>query len=58
MILKNVGGGIKGERIRCEYRRASKPILIAIGAHRYQRIIIRGFPAKCWIERPVRITKA
>ena len=57
MILRDVGDGVVGERIRCEYRKSTRPILIAGGAHRYQRIIIHGLPAECWIERPVRISK-
>ncbi len=57
MILKDSGDGIMGERIRCEYRKSTKSILIAKGAHRCQRIIIHGLPAECWIEKPVRVLK-
>jgi len=57
MILYELGDGIKGERIRCEYRKSTKPILIARGAHSYQRIIIHGLPAGCWIEKPIRVSK-
>ncbi len=57
MILYSVGDGIKDERIRCEYRKITKPILIARGAHRYQRVIIYGLPAGCWIEKPIRPSK-
>jgi len=57
MILRDVGDGVVGERIRCEYRKSTRPILIAKGAHRYQRIIIHGLPAECCIEKPVRVSK-
>ncbi len=57
MILREVGDGVEGERIRCEYRKSTKPILISKGAHRYQRIIIHGLPAECWIEKPIRFVK-
>ena len=57
MILRDIGDGVAGERIRCEYRKSTRPILIAGGAHRYQRIIIHGLPAECWIERPLRVPK-
>ena len=57
MIFRDIGDGIIGERIRCEYRKSTKPILIAKGAHRYQRIIIHGLPAKCWIEKQIRLLK-
>ncbi len=57
MILKDIGDSIVGERIRCEYRKSTKSILIAKGAHRYQRIIIHGLPAECWIEKPIRLSK-
>lgn len=57
MIAYELGDGIKGERIRCEYRKSTEPILIAKGAHRYQRIVIYGLPAECWIEKPIRILK-
>ena len=57
MILYELGDGIKGERIRCEFRKGTKPILVAKGAHRYQRIVIYGLPAECWIEKPIRISK-
>ncbi len=57
MILRDIGDSIVGERIRCEYRKSTKSILIAKGAHRYQRIIIHGLPAECWIEKPIRLSK-
>lgn len=57
MILEEVGDGIQGERIRCEYRRSSRPLLIAKGSHRYQRIIVRGLPAECWIEKQIRLKR-
>jgi len=57
MILYELGDGIRGERIRCEYRKCSRPILIAKGAHRYQRVVIHGLPTECWIEKPIRALK-
>ena len=57
MILRDLGDGIVGERIRCEHRKSTRPILIAKGVHRYQRIIIHGLPAGCWIEKPIRVSK-
>ena len=57
MILRDIGDGIVVERVRFEYRKSTKPILIAKGAHRYQRSIIHGLPAECWIEKPIRLSK-
>ena len=52
------GDGIEGERIACEFRKMKGPHLIAkTAAHRAQRIMIIGFPASAWIEKPLRATK-
>ncbi|MFQ6057170.1 MAG: hypothetical protein ACE5J3_14460 [Methanosarcinales archaeon] len=43
-ILYQVGDGIKGEKISCEFRKTSKPIVIRkTSGHRATRIFIEGF---------------
>jgi len=55
-ILYEIGDGIKGERIACEFRKMHGPYLIAkTSAHRAQRTILIGLPASAWIEKPIRI---
>lgn len=52
---EEVGDSIIGERIICEARVVSKPILIhRTGKHRAQRLSLTGNPAVCWIEKPIR----
>jgi len=53
--LTKTGDTVEGERITCEFRKMRGPWLIAkTGAHRGQRIMISGFPAAAWIEKPLR----
>jgi len=52
---ENAGDLICGERLICEARIVSKPILIhRTGKHRAQRLKLNGNPAVCWIEKPIR----
>lgn len=56
MILIKPGDGIKGERIVCEFRRMTKPIIVAkTHKHRAQRIKIYGLPAEAYIDKPVKL---
>ena len=58
-ILKDIGDGIRGERIVSEFRRLRGPFLIAkTSAHRAQRAVLVGLPAEAWIEKPIRIRKS
>jgi hypothetical protein len=46
------GDGIKGEKISCEFRRATKPMVIRKTAgHRAMRIFPEGLPCECYIEK-------
>ena len=52
---ENAGDLICGERLICEARIVSKPILIhRTGKNRAQRLKLTGNPAVCWIEKPIR----
>ncbi len=58
MIGEKEGDSIIGERMVCEARIISKPVLIhIIGKHRARRLKITGNPAVCWIEKPIREKK-
>lgn len=55
MIGESAGDSIRGERIVCEARVVSKPVLIhRTGKHRAQRLKLTGNPAVCRIEKPIR----
>ena len=56
VTLEKLGDGIKGERIACLCRRMRGPRLVAgTSAHRAQKLILDGLPAKAWIEKPIRL---
>lgn len=56
MILRNPGDAIEGEKLVATGRKITKPILVAATArHRAQRVYIHGSPAKCYIDRPIRL---
>lgn len=56
MILRGIGDVVEGEKLVAVGRRVSKPIIIpATARHRAQQVYIYGTPAKCYIDRPVRI---
>ncbi|MFQ6076335.1 MAG: hypothetical protein ACE5Z5_09425 [Candidatus Bathyarchaeia archaeon] len=56
--VRRAGDRALGERILCEYRRSTRPILIhKAGAHRAQRITIWGNPAVCLIVKEWRTLK-
>lgn len=56
MILTRTGDGIKGERIVCEFRKTTSPILVAkTHKHRAQRIKIYGLPAEAYIDKPIKL---
>jgi len=49
------GDSIVGEILVAEARVVSKPVLVHLtGAHRGQRLKLKGLPATCWIDRPFR----
>lgn len=55
-VLYEVGDGIKGEKLVCEFRVLRGPYLIAgTSAHRAQRAVMLGLPAHAWIEKPMRL---
>jgi hypothetical protein len=56
MILKGLGDAVEGEKLVAVGRKISKPIIIpATARHRAQQVYIYGTPAKCYIDKPVRI---
>ena len=56
MILRGRGDTIEGEKIVAVGRKISKPIIIPETArHRAQQIHIYGTPAKCYVDKPIRI---
>lgn len=55
MIGKEVGDKLIGEQIVCECRKIKGPVLIHKGAHRAQRHVLYGFPAKTIITKKWRI---
>ena len=56
MILRDRGDAVEGEKLVALGRKISKPIIIpATAKHRAQRIYIYGTPARCYIDKPVRI---
>jgi len=58
MILRGRGDVVEGEKLVAVGRRVSKPIVIpATARHRAQQVYIYGTPAKCYIDKPVRILK-
>ena len=49
------GDSVLGEILIAEARVISKHVLIHLtGKHRAQRIKLKGFPAVCWIDKPLR----
>jgi hypothetical protein len=54
---KEVGDKLIGEQILCECRKIKGPVLIHRGAHRAQRYVLQGFPAKVIITKKWRITE-
>jgi hypothetical protein len=58
MILRGVGDAVEGEKLVAVGRRIYKPIIISATArHGAQQVYIDGNPARCYVERPVRILK-
>lgn len=55
MIGKEVGDKLIAEQILCECRKIKGPVLIHKGAHRAQRYVLQGFPAKTVITKKWRI---
>lgn len=57
-VLYQLGDGIKGEKIICEFRRISGRYLVhGTSSHRAQRAAIIGLPAEAWIEKAIRLAK-
>lgn len=58
MILRGIGDAVEGEKLVAVGRKVSKPIIIpATARHRAQQVYIHGTPAKCYIDKPVRLLK-
>jgi hypothetical protein len=58
MILRSIGDAVEGEKLVAVGRRVSKPIIIpATARHRAQQVYIYGTPAKCYIDKAVRLLK-
>jgi len=56
MILRGLGDAVEGEKLVAVGRKISKPIIIpATARHRAQQVYVYGTPAKCYIDKPVRI---
>jgi len=56
MILTSMGDAVKGEKLVAIGRKISKPIIISATArHRAQQAYIYGTPAKCYIDKPIKI---
>jgi len=56
VILRGAGDAVEGEKLIAIGRKISKPIIIhETTRHRAQRVYIYGSPAKCYIDRRVRI---
>ncbi len=51
MELNNIGDAVVGKKLIAIGRDISKPELVAgSGRHRAQRVSIKGFPARCFID--------
>jgi len=58
MILRGVGDLVEGEKLVAVGRKMSKPIVIpATARHRAQQVYVYGGPARCYVDKPVRILK-
>lgn len=56
MILTGMGDAVKGEKLVAVGGKVSKPIIIpATARHRAQQVYIYGTPAKCYIDKPIKI---
>ena len=54
MDLFSIGDSVNGKRLVAAGREVSKTEVIAgSGRHRAQRVVIKGFPAKCYIDIPI-----
>jgi len=54
MDLFSIGDSVNGKRLVAVGREVSKTDVIAgSGRHRAQRVVIKGFPAKCYIDIPI-----
>jgi hypothetical protein len=58
MILRGVGDAVEGEKLVAVGRKISKPVIIpATARHRAQQVYVDGNPARCYVDRPVRILR-
>ena len=58
MILRNPGDAVEGEKLVATGRKVSRPILVpATAKHRAQLAYVYGLPARCYIDKPIRILK-
>lgn len=58
MILRNPGDAVEGEKLVAVGRKVSRPILVPPTAkHRAQLVYVYGSPAKCYVDKPIRILK-
>jgi len=58
MRLTDAGDSISGEKIGCQFRKMSRPMVTAgTGRHKSQRLFIHGIPAICWIDKPLMLSR-
>jgi len=56
LILRGPGDAVEGEKLVATGRKISKPFLVtATARHRAQLVYVHGSPARCYIDKPVRI---
>jgi len=55
-VLRGEGDAVEGERLVATGRRASKPIVIpATARHRGVRVTVFGLPARCYVDKVLRL---
>lgn len=58
MILRGAGDAVEGQKLVAVGRKMSKLIVIpATARHRAQQVYVYGGPARCYVDRLVRILK-
>jgi hypothetical protein len=56
MILRGQGDAVEGERLVAVGRKITKPIVIpATARHRGVRAIVYGLPARCYVDKVLRL---
>ncbi len=58
MILKGLGDAVEGKKLVAVGRKISKPIIVpATARHRAQQVYIHGSPAKCYVDKPIKLLR-